>query len=212
VPHANGLDSGVRNALKWHNTARADLLSNIGEFGVMPLATLGFNAVAAHHDGKDYQLLVDGLMVAEAAALAMDVNQIVKFAVGRERPFVSALPDADKPHTAHPADNNVSFFSGHTTFAFSLAVGAGTVASARGYRWAPWVWAAGLTFGTTVGYLRIAADKHYFTDVITGAAVGTLFGWGIPYLHKRTRTGKPPPIVTIDKTRDSAVLGVRWVF
>ena len=86
----------------------------------------------------------DGLVIAEAVALNGALTQIVKFAVGRERPFVHALPADQKPLTAHPADNNVSFYSSHTSFAFSLAVSTGTVASMRAYRWAPLIWAVGL--------------------------------------------------------------------
>ena len=69
--------------------------------------------------------------------------------------------------------------------AFSIAVSAGTVASMRGYRWAPLVWATGLTLGATTGYLRMAADRHYFTDVVTGAVVGSAVGFAVPYLLHR---------------------------
>ena len=33
-----------------------------------------------------------------------------------------------------------------------------------------------------MGYLRIAADKHYLSDVTVGAVLGTLIGAGIPLL------------------------------
>ena len=49
------------------------------------------------------------------------------------------------------------------------------------------MWAAGLTLATLTGYLREAADKHYLSDVLTGAAVGAAVGWAIPYLHYRFR-------------------------
>ena len=61
----------------------------------------------------------------------------------------------------------------------------GTVASLRGYRAAPWIWASGLTLAGVTGYLRIAGDKHYFTDVVTGAVVGSFVGFAVPYwLHR----------------------------
>jgi membrane-associated phospholipid phosphatase len=35
--------------------------------------------------------------------------------------------------------------------------------------------------------LRVVADRHYFTDVATGAIVGSVFGFAIPWLfHYRT--------------------------
>ena len=109
----------------------------------------------------------------EAVALNGALTQIVKFTAGRERPFVHALPADQKPLTAHPADNNVSFYSSHTSFAFSLAVSTATVASMRHYRWARVIWGVGLVSAAAVGYLRIAADQHYFTDVLVGAAAGS---------------------------------------
>ena len=117
----------------------------------------------------------------------MAMNQVVKFIVGRERPFVHALPEADKPHTARPSDNNLSFFSGHTTMAFAMAASAGTVASMRRYRLAPWIWAVGIAVATVTGYLRIAADVHYASDVLTGAVVGSLAGFAVPYLFHGPR-------------------------
>ena len=63
--------------------------------------------------------------------LAGTVNFLVKALVGRERPFVHALPDAEKDRTADPDDNNLSFYSGHSTLSMSLAVSAGQVASMR---------------------------------------------------------------------------------
>ena len=211
VSNVNGLDSSVRSALKWKDTGGAATFSDFTAFALTPLASMGFNAVAAHHDGKDYQLLVDGMLIAEGAVLTSDFTQIVKFTAGRERPFVSVLAPADKPKTATPAENNLSFFSGHTSFAFALATGAGTVASYRGYRWAPWVWVAGMTFAAGTGYLRIAADKHYLSDVLTGAVAGAAFGFGIPWLHHRSRSTLPP-VVTVQKTASAAVLGVSWAW
>src|SRR5437773_2754644 len=90
-----------------------------------------------------YQLAVD-LAIAEAGVIAADLNQLVKFIAGRERPFVHALAPDQKALTLHPSDNNLSFFSGHTTATMAVAVAAGTVASMRRYDWAPLVWATGV--------------------------------------------------------------------
>jgi hypothetical protein len=42
--------------------------------------------------------------------------------------------------------------------------------------------ATGLALATAVGVLRIAADRHYATDVLLGAGVGLLSGWLLPWL------------------------------
>jgi membrane-associated phospholipid phosphatase len=57
--------------------------------------------------------------------------------------------------------------------------------SMRGDEAAPWVWAIGLTLASGVGYLRVAGDAHWMTDVLAAAAVGSAFGVGVPLLEKR---------------------------
>ena len=69
-----------------------------------------------------------------------------------------------------------SFFSGHTSTAF--AIGTSTAKILTNYsnidKRIVWISTLGLASGT--GYFRIAADKHYFSDVFVGAIVGSLIG------------------------------------
>lgn len=179
----NGFDRSVRSALKWKNTSLAGTASTIFSFGLAPLAGLGIGALITKRDGRVDELPVDLLVVAESAFVALDLNEISKFSFARQRPDAHYRNPASK--TPASADDNVSFFSGHTTLAFALATSAGTVGSLRHYRLAAVMWAVGLVFATTGGYLRIAADRHYATDVITGALVGAGAGFGVPYLFHR---------------------------
>jgi len=178
-----GFDSSVRDALRWQNTERANVISYVLPLAVEPLFVFGMDALSASRDQAPPRAAwVDALVISEATSIAMAMNQIVKFIVGRERPFVHALPEADKANTAHPSDNNVSFYSGHATMAFAMAVSGGTVASMRRYRLAPLIWGGGLALAAATAYLRIAADRHYASDVTTGAVVGSLTGFAVPYL------------------------------
>jgi membrane-associated phospholipid phosphatase len=178
-----GFDSSVRDALRWNDTGRADVISYVLPLAIEPLLVFGLDALSARRDQAPPRAAwVDALLISEATSIALAMNQTVKFIVGRERPFVHALPEADKPLTAHPSDNNVSFYSGHATLAFAMAVSGGTVASMRRYRLAPWIWGGGLALAAATAYLRIAADRHYFSDVTTGAALGSLTGFAVPYL------------------------------
>ena len=45
---------------------------------------------------------------------------------------------------------------------------------------------AALLFGgaAAVGTLRVAAGRHFPTDVLAGAALGSLIGWLIPTVHR----------------------------
>ena len=47
------------------------------------------------------------------------------------------------------------------------------------------MWVAGLVFASAGAYLRVAADRHYATDVITGAVVGSAIGLAVPYFGHR---------------------------
>ena len=69
--------------------------------------------------------------------------------------------------------------------------------------------ASGLSMAAFTGYLRIAADKHYLSDVLTGAIVGSAVGFVVPYfLHPRVDERRPivsmttsPPALSFTWTR-----------
>lgn len=179
ICETNGLDSGARDLLVWGYDGVARRTSDVLAFAVVPGAVAAHQLLAARAAGDTDEGWVDLLVVAEATALAADAVQLLKYSVGRQRPFVryGNWRDANRKPDA---DDNVSFPSGHTALAFSLATAAGTVSSLRGYRSAPWVWGVGLGAAATIGYLRIAGDKHYLTDVLAGAAIGTAVGITVP--------------------------------
>jgi membrane-associated phospholipid phosphatase len=183
------VDAHVREALVWGQVDAARRASDLLAFALVPAGMVGWQVLSARAAGDTREGWVDVLLVAEAAGIAMDVNQAVKFAVGRQRPYAH-YGDVSNPGRAPTPDDNLSFYSGHTTFAFAVAAAAGTVSDLRGYRGTPWVWGVGMTLATATGYLRIAGDKHYLSDVLVGAATGLAAGIAIPRLmHPREKTG-----------------------
>ncbi len=197
MPAANLVDAGARIVYRWPDTAVAETLSNVFGYALAPAAAVGTLALASAVDHSIAGLPLDLLLVAEATSLAMDVNQLVKFAVARERPF--HLYDTAPPTGAPLSrDAYLSFFSGHATFTFALATAAGTVATMRGYRAAPAVWALGLTIASFTSWWRIAADRHDLSDVLVGAAWGAGVGFLVPFLFHR-------PIVIRDAVRVAVV-------
>ncbi|NOJ93753.1 phosphatase PAP2 family protein [Corallococcus sp. CA049B] len=172
---------------------RADTWSNIIGFAGLPLGLMGTQYAVGRSSGASTEFFAqDATIMVQSAVLASVANQAVKFAVGRERPFVHVLPEEERGLTAHPNDNNLSFYSGHTNLAFSLAVSAGTVAAMRGYKHQAIVWGVGLPLAASVGLLRMGADKHYLSDVLTGAVLGTAFGVAVPLLlHGRVDDTQP---------------------
>lgn len=180
----NVIDRSVRNTLKWEDTETAGAISSGIAFVLMPTASVGLPAIAAAHDKQLRYAPLDALLVGEATFLAADVNQLVKLVFARERPYVHYLPHLPggiQGLTDGPSDTNLSFYSGHTNAAFAMAASSTAIAFMRGYRLAPMI--AGVQFASaaTVGYLRIAADKHYLSDVLVGAILGSVIGAGVPF-------------------------------
>ena len=175
------LDAKVQAALVWKDPQAAATISDVS-LAVLPVGLLSFGYFSAKAAGDGDAFWVDTLIVAEAASIAGALNVGLKYVAGRQRPYAyyGRQPSYDDPY-----DRNVSFYSGHTSMAFASATAAGTVYLMRGYKGAGWALGGGLALATFTGYLRIGADKHWFTDVLVGAAVGGLVGWAVPYLFHR---------------------------
>ena len=184
----NAFDDRMRVELRWSDPETAHQLSNALVYGVAPASAFGLTALVGWRAGRAADWPVNAFSVLEATILAADLTQLAKFHSGRARPYMREL-GGDMPGAPESAaESNLSFFSGHTSFAFSLAVASGTVASMRGYRGAPAVWGVGLGAAALTGWMRVAADRHYATDVLTGALVGSAVGFAVPYLlHRRRR-------------------------
>lgn len=182
----NFVDARARDAAMWSSVKTADSVSNVTAFMLAPAAAYGLTAFASAKDHALRGFPVDALIITEATILALDFNQLVKLALARERPFVHFLATEERArrgeNDAENDDDNLSFFSGHTAATFALASSSATVVTMRGYSYAPTVWAVGLGLATLTGYLRIAGDRHFFTDVLVGAICGTLIGVGVPLI------------------------------
>jgi len=196
---ANSLDSSVRDALVWGDRQRAQTISNItGYFGA-PIAMLGLTALASSGaDDRTARIIDDAIPILESVAYSQLVVQAIKSAAGRQRPEVHYNTDPNRTPTQ---DDNASFLSGHSALTFGFAAAAGFVAHRRGYGLEPVIWATGLTLAASTAYLRIAGDKHYFTDVTAGGALGVLAGYAIPRL-----TGSLPDSVALTPTPNGVAL------
>jgi membrane-associated phospholipid phosphatase len=181
------LDLWARDQLRWHDTKAASTASDALQL-LIPAGAAATLWIQAAPSGKR-EVAEDLVVLAESASTAILLTQGAKFAVGRLR------PDAWARGTIESPDDKVSFWSGHTSFAFSTAAAATQIARMRGRP--GWKWLAAATFGAAAltGYLRIAADRHWLTDVATGAAVGTATGLVIPLLAYQPADGRKPALV-----------------
>lgn len=127
----------------------------------------------------------DALVLVETVALNFLLNNTIKFAVGRARPLAydPAVDDA----TRLAPDAGLSFYSGHSSTTFAIATAYSYLFMQRHPR-SPLVipvWVFSEALAASTAFLRVYAGKHFWTDVITGAAVGAAVGLVVPYLHHR---------------------------
>lgn len=148
----------VRNKTLGGSSIYGDLLGQL----VPNILYVGGMSIAGYfHDPKGYQRAI-GMF--KATAYAASVTTILKYTIREPRPY----------------DKNVhnSFPSGHTTTAFAFS---GYVAAEHGWGWG----APALLMSTFVGYSRINDNAHYIHDVIAGATIGWVYGWGISKYAKQ---------------------------
>ena len=159
----------------------ADGVSDV-TLGLALLAPLAADALALHDRRVFYE---DALVFAEALAVTGAVVTTFKYTVQRPLPRVY---DGQDPVLASAPGGYRSFFSGHTALVFA-ALGSGSMT--LGYRWGAWVapWLATVVVGSSVGLERVAAGRHFYSDVIVGALAGSAVGIALPWLHHHLDTG-----------------------
>lgn len=108
----------------------------------------------------------------EAVAWTVGLSEIGKAIVGRKRPV---LYTERAPEVAEDVFNQRSMPSGHTSAAFALATSYWLNNDDVGT--APKIMATVGAVGVAV--LRVAAAKHFPSDVVVGAALGTATAFGV---------------------------------
>lgn len=181
----NVLDRGVRDALVWDDFNTAAQLSDVTTFALSPALNMSLVLAGTLATPSTAAVMDDLIPIAEAMVITQWVTRGIKVTVARKRPF-AALAGLGG------SEENLSFPSGHTSRAFALATSAGVIAHTRGYKIEPFVWAGGMTLAVTSGYLRIAGDRHYMTDVLVGGALGVTAGLTVPLLMRRTNVDLIP--------------------
>ena len=126
------------------------------------------------------------MLDAQALFLASTITITLQKAVARERPFVQECTGNPALKDCSGGGYNQSFPSGHTSAAFAAVA---LECFHHGYLDTSYTgWGAAvcpLTVVTAIGtgILHIAADRHWATDVLAGAAIGGLVGYAVPALH-----------------------------
>jgi membrane-associated phospholipid phosphatase len=193
----NGFDTAVRRAFNpslmpsASGIRPAATASDLIGFVAVPLAMLGLDALGAKDSPEFWKTwAVDVVLILESTLAAVAVTQVVKFSVGRARPYAVGADEALLAQGRDPADANLSFFSGHSSFTAALAVSTGVIGVLRGYRFAWLTFAVGIPMALATATLRLAADKHWMSDILVGTAIGSAFSVAIPLLF-HGREGSP---------------------
>lgn len=131
-------------------------------FALAALETLDLARGGPEHYGEIGYL-------SESAGWALGATELIKTLVARKRPV---LYTADAPAAASDLDNQRSWPSGHAAVAAALA--AGYLLVPRGERVPAWRRWAVVAAAASVGALRVAAGKHFPSDVVSGGALGVV--------------------------------------
>ena len=137
---------------------------------------------------KDPRAKTTALDSIAATAIASGiVTNSFKYVIGRGRPT-----DARGAYNFRPFSGQDSFSSGHTTEAFALA---SVISEHYGSLWVQ-VPAYGLA--SAVGYARLNNNRHWPSDVLAGAVIGTFVGKTVVHFNQRHRQVSIQPIVGPD--------------
>ena len=155
------------------------------EFGVPGAFIIGPTLYAIGRLGGNERMADLGLHGTEAIVAASIVTGAIKFTAGRQRPFM----DIETPYDfalfrgLRGGDTYRSFPSGHSAVSFAAA--AAVVTESRKW-WPDAQWAvASVMYGgaTMVGISRMYNNKHWASDVLAGAAIGTFAGRKVVRYH-----------------------------
>lgn len=131
--------------------------------------------------GLGRPLFEDVTVFAEALGVSSGLVTLVKFIVQRPIP---ATYDPAPDSLVHTPYGYRSFYSGHASLTFAAL---STASMTIGLRYHTWVlpWVATVLIGGSVAAERVAAGRHFYTDVIVGSAAGTAVGATVSWLHRR---------------------------
>jgi hypothetical protein len=132
---------------------------------------LGIGLLATSSVTGDDDTRITGRMVLQSLVYSVAFTQVVKIVVGRSRPNLNEGKGAFRFMRIDP--DHHSFPSGHTTAAFALS---STLSRRIGSLPASILLYA---MSTLTAAERIASDKHWLSDTVLGAVIGSVIGLAV---------------------------------
>ena len=170
---ASLLDDKVRDRIADPEHGFGSSLENIGDPFYNGVAVAGFFVASRFADNLKVRSVSYDLL--NAFVVNWGYTTALKHIVHRERPDGS---------------DNISFPSGHSSNAFTLA----TVVERH------FGWKAGIpayTFASAVAVSRLQRNKHWLSDVVGGAALGYVVGRSVVRVNGLPLDPKPSPQVSV---------------
>jgi membrane-associated phospholipid phosphatase len=166
-------------------------------------AALAAPLMLAGTDNREWITILT--MYAETMLISESSKELIKDFVYRPRPYMYF--DGYPQEYVDSGDWDCSFPSGHTTMAFAAASFTSFVFCTYfpDSAWRFPVVIGSYSLAAATGILRLASGNHFITDVLAGAALGTVIGIGIPLLH-RIDVGK-----TTDESRKKEVFSCMMI-
>lgn len=186
-------DEDVRDSLRAGTLANRYIFRDASDVGLSLMVTWPLMADAltaawwyrGSREAAEQMALID----LEAFAISGALQGVTNTLVSRERPFGRNCGSDELPSSSIDCANSVhyrSFFSGHSSFAFT---GAALICAHHlktdllGGPWDGISCAGGYAVAATTATFRVVADVHYATDILTGALLGTIVGYSVPLWH-----------------------------
>jgi len=163
----NQLDRGMRTRL-WWGEARQDVArrwSDVLIYGVSMSSLLWGPAMASDFEEAFY-------INNQVFVINSILTNVLKVTAARERPYHyygTRVPAGSKDFT--------SFYSGHSSVAFSQAVTNAMILSQHHPEYKSAIWSTLMGTAGMTAYLRVAGDMHYFSDILVGALSGSMVAW-----------------------------------
>ncbi len=175
--------------------------SDVGMYALLaaPIPVLAF-------DEGIWNALNDSVVIYESVLLATALGGLGTLSANRARPFVYG--NAAPLKTRESPDAALSFISGHSTACFALSTALfWTVERRHGFdAFSGAVLGVGTATSAFVSVSRVAAGKHFPTDVLAGALLGASVGTLMPFLHTT------PVVVMADADETQAQVSVGRMF
>jgi membrane-associated phospholipid phosphatase len=170
-----GFDRGV---IDWNSTG-----ARRGS-DVLLISVVGGAALASVAGLEPARARGDAAVLATALSVTTAATEWLKVGIHRARP---ALYRSGAVEAAAVHENRESFPSGHASVAFAAATAYATLAARQHLPHATRNSILLYVGAVSVSVLRVAGGKHFPTDVLGGAALGTGIGWTVARLHPMTR-------------------------